>query len=339
MSDPLVVGVDVGSQGTCAQADRRRRATLAASAYERARRAATRGPAGRSRIPREWLGRARRTLARGRRAASSRARIVALSFGSQLDGLVCGRPGRRAAAPRDHLDGPPRRRGVRGLAERVDPERLYASSPAATSTRGHVAREDRVARERRTGACTRAPRVPAARLVRGAGGLRRARRRPVERLVARCCSTRAPATWAHRGAATAFGVDPARLAPVVAPHAVLGAGARRGCARRRGSPPATLVVLRLRRRDGRDARRRRRRPGRRVRRHRHRRARLRRRLASPSSTRPGWSSCIPHADPETLAAGEPGLALRRRVPLVPRPARPPGARRGPARSASTSTSC
>ena len=83
--DPLVVGVDVGSQGTCAQA-LEPDGTLAATSYAphdlRYPRA---GWA--EQDPSEWTNALVRTLSAVRAATNGRE-IAALSFGSQLDGLV-----------------------------------------------------------------------------------------------------------------------------------------------------------------------------------------------------------------------------------------------------------
>ena len=86
LSAPLVVGVDVGSQGTCAQA-LEPDGTLVATAYAAARavlsarRLGGAGPGGVD------LGALVATLRELREATAGRE-IVALSFGSQLDGLV-----------------------------------------------------------------------------------------------------------------------------------------------------------------------------------------------------------------------------------------------------------
>lgn len=81
----LVVGIDVGSQGTCAQAiDAGGRAVATsyvphALAYPR--------PGWAEQDPREWLSAAARALDEVRRAVAGRP-LRAISFGSQLDGLV-----------------------------------------------------------------------------------------------------------------------------------------------------------------------------------------------------------------------------------------------------------
>ena len=98
LSAPLVVGVDVGSQGTCAQA-LEPDGTLVASTYEP--HALSYPHAGwAEQDPGEWTAALVATLARLREATAGRE-IVALSFGSQLDGLVAaGADGDAAASAR-----------------------------------------------------------------------------------------------------------------------------------------------------------------------------------------------------------------------------------------------
>lgn len=99
MSDPgpLVLGVDVGSQGTCAQA-LEPDGTLVASSYA-AHALAYPRPGWAEQDPGEWMRALVQTLAEVRLATAGRP-IAALSFGSQLDGLVAsdrrGRPLRPA---------------------------------------------------------------------------------------------------------------------------------------------------------------------------------------------------------------------------------------------------
>ncbi len=91
--------------------------------------------------------------------------------------------GRRAGARRDHLDGPPRRRGVR---RRGGPDRPRPSSTSARARTSTAA----TSRPRSPGCGARRPAVhgrcaalPAARVVRRAGAVRPRGRRPVQRLV------------------------------------------------------------------------------------------------------------------------------------------------------------
>ena len=87
LSAPLVVGVDVGSQGTCAQA-LEPDGTLVATSLRAARAVAIRAPGWAEQDPRGVDSRARSHAARGARRRPRGARSSALSFGSQLDGLV-----------------------------------------------------------------------------------------------------------------------------------------------------------------------------------------------------------------------------------------------------------
>lgn len=83
--DPLAVGVDVGSQGTCAQALDAGGTVVAAShvphslSYPR--------PGWAEQDPREWLEAVATAVSEVARAVAPRG-IAAISFGSQLDGLV-----------------------------------------------------------------------------------------------------------------------------------------------------------------------------------------------------------------------------------------------------------
>ena len=102
MTLELVVGVDVGSQGTCAQAiapDGERVATAYVPhtlSYPR--------PGWAEQDAREWLGAVAQALAEVRRAVDGAA-LRAVSFGSQLDGLVAADADGRAAGPCADLDG------------------------------------------------------------------------------------------------------------------------------------------------------------------------------------------------------------------------------------------
>jgi xylulokinase len=82
---PLVVGVDVGSQGTCAQA-LEPDGTLVAATYAPHALSYPR-PGWAEQDPAEWAGALVRTLGELRARCAGRE-IAALSFGSQLDGLV-----------------------------------------------------------------------------------------------------------------------------------------------------------------------------------------------------------------------------------------------------------
>jgi hypothetical protein len=93
----LVVGVDVGSQGTCAQA-LEPDGTLVATSYEP--HALSYPRAGwAEQDPGEWTAALVATLSRIR-ATTGRREIAALSFGSQLDGLVAARGDGTPCIPR-----------------------------------------------------------------------------------------------------------------------------------------------------------------------------------------------------------------------------------------------
>ncbi len=85
MSTELVVGVDVGSQGTCAQAIASD-GELVATSYV-PHRLSYPHPGWAEQDPVEWLGAVARALGEVRRATNGH-RLRAVSFGSQLDGLV-----------------------------------------------------------------------------------------------------------------------------------------------------------------------------------------------------------------------------------------------------------
>jgi xylulokinase len=135
LSAPLVVGVDVGSQGTCAQA-LELDGTLVATSY--APHALSYPHAGwAEQDPGEWTGALARTLAE-LRAAVGRREIAALSFGSQLDGLVAagadGTPLRPALIWCDRRA----QEECDAASRRIDPERLR-SVTGCNLDPGHVA--------------------------------------------------------------------------------------------------------------------------------------------------------------------------------------------------------
>ena len=88
-SSDLVVGVDVGSQGTCAQAIAADGTTVATSYVPHALSFPEPGWA--EQDPREWLGAVARALSEVRQSVDGR-RLLAVAFGSQLDGLVATGP-------------------------------------------------------------------------------------------------------------------------------------------------------------------------------------------------------------------------------------------------------
>ena len=104
MSAPVVVGVDVGSQGTCAQALEPDGTLVATTRWPHALSYPRAGWA--EQACSEWSSALVRVLSEMRGLCAGRE-IVALSFGSQLDGLVaCGADGevaRRLDVPRGTL--------------------------------------------------------------------------------------------------------------------------------------------------------------------------------------------------------------------------------------------
>ncbi|MSO96458.1 MAG: hypothetical protein EXQ81_11835, partial [Thermoleophilia bacterium] len=135
MTRELVVGVDVGSQGTCAQAiaaDGEHVATAYAPhtlSYPQ--------PGWAEQDPREWLGAVAQALAEVRRAVGGAA-VRAVSFGSQLDGLVAADAEGQPLGP--SLIWMDRRAGAQcaSVAERIDPARLRELSGCNLDP-GHVA--------------------------------------------------------------------------------------------------------------------------------------------------------------------------------------------------------
>ena len=220
LSAPLVVGVDVGSQGTCAQA-LEPDGTLVATSLRRRTRCPIRARAGPSRTRRSGRRALVATLSRGARRRPAGREIAALSFGSQLDGVVAagadGEPLRPALIWCD------RRAGAEceAVAERADPERLRELTGCNLDP-GHVAPKIAWLARARAGRATAAPRCSrrpgswvAWRVTRRAGG------RPLERLLDRAARPARARVVAPRRA-TAFEVDPERLPPVRRADAVLG---------------------------------------------------------------------------------------------------------------------
>jgi len=162
----LVVGVDVGSQGTCAQAITPD-GDLVAAAYV-PHTLSYPQPGWAEQDAHEWLGAVAQALAEVRRVVDGDA-VRAVSFGSQLDGLVAADAAGQPSGPA--LIWMDRRAGAQceRAAERIDPDRLRELS-GGNPDPGHLAR-----RAPSRPAC-RGTLVPPARLlrrlacVRGAGG-------------------------------------------------------------------------------------------------------------------------------------------------------------------------
>ena len=238
---PLVVGVDVGSQGTCAQA-LEPDGTLVATSYAPHDAALPAAPAGRSRTPASGRPRSSRTLsevraatarprdrravlrlparrARGRRRRTAAPLHPALIWCDRRAGEECDaarrahRSGRAARAHRLQPRPRPRRRRRSPGSPATSPSRTRAAAalPAARLV-GGLARLRRRSPSIPSNALVDGPARPAhARL--GAGGLRGLRRR---------------SGAARAGAAAGRRARPDRAA---------------GCARRRAWTAGTLVVL------------------------------------------------------------------------------------------------
>ena len=236
LSDPLVVGVDVGSQGTCAQA-LEADGTLVATSYA-AHALRYPRPGWAEQDPAEWTAALVRTLAEIRAATAGRE-IAALSFGSQLDGVVAA-----------DADGAPlhpaliwcdRRAGdvCSEVAARTDLERLRELTGCNLDA-GHIApkigwlarHEPDVFQHAATFAC------PGAWVAwRATGEL------AVDPSNASSTGVLDPRAreWSSEACA-AFDLDPARLPPVRPAHAVLGP-IREWLRDAAGLDPGTLVVL------------------------------------------------------------------------------------------------
>ena len=315
----LVLGIDVGSQGTCAQLIDVQ-GELLAVAYEGYD----------VRYPRPgWAEQDPARLAGGAQPDGRRGdrRRRPLAHRGALVRRAAGRPGvrgraRRAAARRDHLDGPARRRRVRRDRRARRPRAPLRDERAATSTAGTSAR-------RSPGSASTSPRCSArtARFLLPGSfvALRGLRRYGVDASNASSSMLVDVRTreW-HEGICDGFGIDPARLAPIVPPHGVLstiapwlreatglpaevlvvcGCGDEMAATLGAGvvDPGAVCDVIG------------------------HGRADLRRHLRARVRSDPARRAAPPRR-PRDVAAREPGLRLRRRVPLVPRPPRPRGAR-------------
>ena len=237
MSDAeLVCGIDVGSQGSCLavfDADGERLAT----SYQPHKLAYPR-PGWAEQDPRDW----RAAVVNGFRDLSARVNLRRVR--ADLVRLAARRPRvrrpeRPAGGAGDHLDGPARRPalpGRRGADRAGRVVRAVGLQPRRLARR----RQDRLGRSR-AARRERAHRpLPPPRGLHGAGRLRRRRRRPLERVVDDGARSR---HWG-RGTTTcsrAFGIDPARLPPVVGADEPLGE-ITAAFAADTGLPPSTIVV-------------------------------------------------------------------------------------------------
>lgn len=236
MSGELVVGVDVGSQGTCAQAIDPRGATAAISYVPHELDYPQPGWA--EQDPREWLGAAARAIGELRRELGG-APLRAISFGSQLDGLVAVDAAGEPLGPALIWSDRRAAEECRLAAERIDPDRLRRLTGCNLDA-GHVAAKIAwLARHRpeQHGAASRL-------LLPGSFVALRASR---ELAVDPSNASSSMLLGVDRGdwseeACAAFGIDPAMLAPVAPADTVLGPVSPwlREAA---GLDPDTLVVL------------------------------------------------------------------------------------------------
>ena len=279
--------------------------------------------------------RARRRRCREVRAATDGREIVALSFGSQLDGLVAadadGEPLQPALIWCD------RRAGAEceAAAERIDPERLRELTGCNLDP-GHIAPKIAWLAAHEPDVHARRARVRAARLVGGVAGDGRAGGRPVQRLLH---GTAGPA----HARVVRRGVRGVRRRPGSRSRRF---GARTPCSARSsawlreatGLSAGDAGRARRRRRDGGDARRGRGRAGRGVRRARHRRAGLRGGRRAGARPDRAWSSCT--RTPTRTRGCWRTRAGCRAAPTAGSATSSAGSRRcAPRRAAPTSTSC
>ena len=145
MTRELVVGVDVGSQGTCAQAIAAD-GELVATAYV-SHTLSYPQPGWAEQDAHEWLGAVAQALAEVRRAVDD-APLRAVSFGSQLDGLVAADAAGQPLGPA--LIWMDRRAGAQceEAAERIGPDRLRELTGCNLDP-GHVAAKIAWLREHR----------------------------------------------------------------------------------------------------------------------------------------------------------------------------------------------
>ena len=236
-SEDLVVGVDVGSQGTCAQAIDAAGEAVATSYVPHS--LAYPQPGWAEQDPLEWLAAVARALDEVRRAVDGRP-LRAISFGSQLDGLVPADKTGTAVGPAIiWMD-------RRATAECDRAARCDRARPATRTDRLQPrsrprSREDRLVEGPPPRAGQGGAPAGASRVVRRVASGGRAGRRSLERLVHDAAVDIATARWCEEACA-AFGVDTERLGPIRPAHDVLGPVSPwlRAAA---GLDPSTLVVL------------------------------------------------------------------------------------------------
>jgi xylulokinase len=232
----LVVGIDVGSQGTCAQAVAVDGAVRATSYVPHSTSFPRPGWA--EQDPAQWTGAIARALAEVRRATGASA-LRAIAFGSQLDGLVAADAGGSPTGPA--LIWMDRRAGAQceRAAAKLDPERLRGLTGCNLDP-GHVGAKIAWLREHRYDGYSKARWF----LLPGSFvAWRCADRLAVD--PSNASSTMMfdirSGDWSEEACAC-FGVEREMLAPILPAHEVLGAVAPwlRDAA---GLDPATLVVL------------------------------------------------------------------------------------------------
>ena len=289
----LVVGIDVGSQGTCAQLVRAADGELLATAYEGYDVRYPR-PGWAEQDPARLARRHRPHGARGderRRRGPRRGALLRLAARRAGGGRRAGEPVHDAIIWMD-------RRGDEAcgdVAERIAPERLYERT-GTNLDGGHVAAKIAWLRRERARRCTaRARALPAARAPtwrwRSPAARPSTRRTPRRR----CCSTRARAPGTPRRARPSASTT-APLAEVL-PADARARRAAPGAREALGLAAGTLVVCGCGDEMAATLGRRRRRPGRRLQRRRHRRADLRRHPRARASTPRAWSSATPTPTP------------------------------------------
>jgi xylulokinase len=216
VNDELVVGIDVGSQGTCAQAVAADGTVFATSYVPHS--IATPRPGWAEQDPSQWLNAVAQALAEVRGSTAGSA-LRAIAFGSQLDGLVAARADGSPAGPAlIWMD----RRAVAqcdAVAARLDRERLRELSGCNLDP-GHVGAKIAWLREHRP------EEYAAARWFLLPGSF--VAWRCAERLAvdpSNASSTmlfdRFAGDWSGEACA-GFGVERARLAPILPAHEVLG---------------------------------------------------------------------------------------------------------------------
>ncbi|HEY6398431.1 MAG TPA: FGGY family carbohydrate kinase [Solirubrobacteraceae bacterium] len=236
MSSDVVVGIDVGSQGTCAQAITGDGTALATSyvphtlSYPR--------PGWAEQDPQDWLAAVPRALRELRNSLAGR-QLRAIAFGSQLDGLVATRADgsptgpaliwmdRRAAAECDQA------------SAEIDPQRLRELTGCNLDP-GHVAAKIAWLRRHRAEehAAARWFLLPGSFVAWHASGELAVDPSNASSSMLLDIGTR---EWSDE-ACTGFGVDPEMLAPIHPAHQVLGPAAPWLCDAA-GLDPSTVVVL------------------------------------------------------------------------------------------------